>query len=87
MQLGLSERRINISLTFTKHEIAGSRQMKGPIMQYRVGGLSRRKGRSSPILEDSPTRRVGAYSTLRESLILIGYKTADDALAALQNEY
>jgi hypothetical protein len=78
-----------MSLTLTKHEIASSRGGPWPIIQYRVGGLPREERRSLPIL-GKVTTIAGAYSTLREALMLIGRATtrpADDALAALQNEY
>jgi len=69
-----------MSLTLTKHVIASSRGgpmmicTKGPIIQYRLADCPGKKGRSSPIL-GKVTTIAGAYSTLREALMLIGKAT------------
>jgi hypothetical protein len=84
-----------MSLTLIKHEIARSREgpvtgTKGPIIQYRVGGL--------PPEERAFIANFGG-SSYEESWRVFhtkkgvdgrwngDYKTADDALAALQIEY
>jgi hypothetical protein len=84
-----------MSLTLTKHVIASSRGgpmmigTKGPIIQYRVGGLPReerafianfRKGHDDSWRVFHTKRGIDAHWKG-------DYKTADDALAALQNEY
>jgi hypothetical protein len=82
-----------MSLTLIKHEIARCRdgpipRTKGVIIQYRVGGMppqerafiaNFRKGH-----EDS--WRVFHYKRVIDAHWEGDYKTADDALAALQNE-
>ena len=84
-----------MSVTLTKHDIARSRDepaigTKGPIIQYRVEGLP---------LEERAFIANFAGSLYEESWRIFhtkkgidarwngDYKTADDALAALQNEY
>jgi hypothetical protein len=87
--------RNEMSMTLTKHEIALSRDgpmigTKGPIIQYRVGGL--------PPEERAFIANFGAFpceDSWRVFRTKRGidprwngdYKTADDALAALQIEY
>ena len=88
-QPALSERRINMSVILAMHEIAHSRRMKGPIIQYRVGGLP--TGETAFITnfgrghEDS--WRIFHTKSGIDAHWQGDFKTADDALAALQNEY
>jgi hypothetical protein len=83
-----------MSLTLTKHEVARSRdgpirRTKGPIIQYRVGGLPQeerafianfRKGHEDSWRIFHTKKGIDAHWKG-------DYKTADDALAVLQNEY
>jgi hypothetical protein len=78
-----------MSLTLTKHEIAGSRRMKGPIMQYRVDGLPPEERAFITNFGEAPEDSWRIFHTKRgiDAHWEGDYKTADDALAALQNEY
>jgi hypothetical protein len=89
-----SGRRINMSVTLTKHEIARAHDgpvpgTKGPIIQYRVGGL--------PPAERAFIANFGGFPCEESWRVFHtkkgidahwngDYKTADDALAALQSE-
>jgi hypothetical protein len=80
-----------MNVTLTKHEIARSRddRLIGPIIQYRVGGL--------PPEERAFIAKFGgsyeeSWRVFHTKSGVAGcwdgyYDTADDALAALQNEY
>ena len=92
-QPDLSERRIEMSLTLTMHEIARSRigpvAGTGSIIQYRVGGLP--PGEGAFIANFGGCYEV-SWRVFRTKSGVAGrwdgyYDTADDALAALQNEY
>jgi hypothetical protein len=84
-----------MSVTLTKHEIARSRDepvigTKGPIIQYSVGGLPPEEKAfianfGGSLYEES--WRVFHTKQGIEAHWNGDYKTADDALAALQNEY
>ena len=83
-----------MSLTLIKHEIARSRdgripRTKGVIIQYRVGGL---RGDERAFIANfrkghDDSWRVFHYKKGIDADWKGDYKTADDALAALQNEY
>ena len=89
MQLALSERRINMSLTLTMHEIARSSRTKGPIIQYRVGGLPPEERAFITNFGKGHEDSWRIFHTKRgiDAHWKGDYKTANDALAALQNEY
>jgi hypothetical protein len=83
-----------MSLTLTKHEIARSRDgpmiigTKGPIIQYRVGGLPREERAFIANFGGGYKDSWRVFHTKRgiDAHWKGDFKTADDALAALQNE-
>ena len=91
----LSERRINMSLTLTKHEIARSQDgpvpgTKGPIIQYRVGGMPSEERAFIANFGGFPYEESWRVFHTKKGIDAHwngDHKTADDALAALQNEY
>ena len=83
-----------MSLTLIKYEIARSRdgpipRTKGPIIQYRVGGLPREERAFIANFKNGHEDSWRIFHTKRgiDAHWKGDYKTADDALAALQNEY
>jgi hypothetical protein len=84
-----------MSLTLTKYEIARPRggpmmiRTKGPIIQYRVGGLPPEERAFITNFGKGHEDSWRIFHTKRgiDAHWKGDYKTADDALAALQNEY
>jgi hypothetical protein len=94
LQLALSESRINMRLTLTELEIARSHGgptigTKGPIIQYRVGGLPPGERAFIANFKNAHEDSWRVFHTKRgiDAHWKGDYKTVDDALAALQNEY
>jgi len=89
------DRRINMSLILTKHEIARSRDgpfhgTKGQIIQYRVGGLPPEERAFIANFGGFPCEESWRVFHTKKGIDAHwsgDHKTADDALAALQNEY
>jgi hypothetical protein len=87
--------RINMTPTLTKHEIARSHDgpvngTKGPIIQYRVGGLPPEERAFIANFGGFPCEDSWRVFHTKKGIDAHwsgDYKTADDALAALQNEY
>jgi hypothetical protein len=91
---GLLQRgyRFNMSLTLTKDKIARLRDgpiLKGPTIQYRVGGLPPEERAFIANFGRGHKDSWRVFHTKRgiDAHWKGDYKTADDALAALQNEY
>jgi len=84
-----------MSLTLIKHEIVRFRDgptmigTKGPIIRYRVGGLPPEERAFIANFRDGHEDSWRVFHTKRgiDAHWKGDYKTADDALAALQNEY
>ncbi len=89
------DRRINMRLILTKHEIARSHDgpvmvTKVPIIQYRGGGLPPEERAFIANFGGFPCEESWRVFHTKKGIDAHwsgDHKTADDALAALQNEY